>query len=208
MDRLGPASGLQLSRHCMRAGIVHHFGEHRHGVAGALVQRAKAVEHANAPLHHPLAPFLRKADGVGDDGHRQIGRELSGRAELSLGAQPVDDPRSLALHFVLERFERDRRQRPHYHPAQAVVDVAVTTQRIAAQHLVHVVVHHDAERRREGLPIPECLQNDIITGEGKHPVFFQPNSWPHLPQLAVQRPGVQQGLVGIRVQCRGRRLHR
>jgi hypothetical protein len=49
----------------MIAGIVHHFREHRHRVARTLVHRAEAVEHANAPIHHPLAPFLRKTDGAG-----------------------------------------------------------------------------------------------------------------------------------------------
>jgi hypothetical protein len=65
----------------MIAGIVHHFREHRHRVARTLVHRAEAVEHANAPIHHPLAPFLRKTDGAGDDLHREMGCELRGRAK-------------------------------------------------------------------------------------------------------------------------------
>jgi hypothetical protein len=35
--------------------------------------------------------------------------------------------------------------------AQSVMGVAIAAQRIAAQELVHVVVHHDAERRRDCL---------------------------------------------------------
>ena len=187
---------------------MHHFGEYRHGVACALVQWAKAIKHADAPLHHPLASLLRQADGVGNDRHRQISCKLSSRAEPSLGAQPVDERFGLAFHLVLQRFQRSYCQWPDYYSAQAVVGIAVIAQRVAAQHLVHVVVHHDAERRRKGLPIPEHPDDRIIARESKHPVFFQPDCWPHFPQLAVKRPGVQQGLVCIRVECRGRRSDR
>jgi hypothetical protein len=139
--------------------------------------------------------FLRKADGAGDDRHRQMGCKLRGGAKPSLGVQPVDDRLGLAFHLLLERSERNRRNWPNDHTAQPVMGVAITAQRIAAQELVHVVVHHDAERRRECLPIPKCFHDGVITGDGKHCVFFQPDDRPHPAELAVQRPGVQQRSV-------------
>jgi len=58
-----------------------------------------------------------------------------------------------------------------------------------------------AERRRECLPIPECFHNDIIKRVKANIWYFSSQTTgPHLPQLAIQRPGVQQGVVRIRVQ--------
>jgi len=53
----------------------------------------------------------------------------------------------LAGNLVLQRFQRRGAERLSDEAARALVLRTIAAQRIAAEHLIHIIIHHDAGRR-------------------------------------------------------------
>jgi len=142
----------------------------------------RAVEQGQCSTPHPLRVLPRRPIAWRRSSPAEV--RVSGRAKLSLGYTHSSVKTGFGLRVQLFPSDvaaaaegGDRPELPQRN--RGGVSVAFT-QRVAAQDLVHVVVHHDAERRRECLPNHGVLsQRRSLTVRQNIP-YFQPDDRPYL----------------------------
>jgi hypothetical protein len=183
---------------------VHHLLQHRERRDGPVADRPEAVEQLLCPHQHSLAALLGQPNQVGHHAHRKVVRQLGRGVEAALGDQPLDHVLGLRGDLISHRPQCPRCQRTAKHIAQRVVLGSIAAQGVAAQHLVHPVVHHHAVARHEGVPVLQRTPNRVVAGEGEHLILRQPHGRTGTAQLPVPRPRIEQRFIGVGIVNRPR----
>ena len=152
-------------------GVIHHLVQHLKRGEGPLVDRPEAVEHLSGPHQHPLATLFGQSNEVGHHAHRKVIRQLGRGVEAAPRDQLLHHALGLRGDLLPDRPQCPGGQGAPEHIPQRVVVGSVAAQGVAAQHLVHPVVHHHSVARREGLPVLQRAAHRVIPGEGESRIW-------------------------------------
>ena len=186
VDLAPPPSRHQPFRRREARAVVEQLAEPDERAAQQVVVGPERVERRGRPFEEVLASFLRQPDQIGDHA------DAVGLGEVGDGVEraPLDEVGDHRLgpggDGRLVRRQGPRDELGVQHLAARVVERRVGRQDAATRLGVHRVVHADAPRRREALPVLEHGPHLVVAGQRVRPVLRHPDHGSELAQLRVR----------------------